>query len=299
MRGLGIVRSASAPGKIESWFMRLVAVVALATGLWAHPGASLAQQNPSPALAGSVPQSPPSQEAAGGGAAQQVKAEAARAPDAASRRPVLELFTSQGCSSCPAADALLKRLADRGEVIALSLPVDYWDYLGWKDTLASPKFTERQRAYARTRGDGAIYTPQLVVNGMVHVNGSDEMQIARAVERTEKALPFVAVGLRREHGNLLIEAGGLPHAATGEEATIWFVTIAKSVAVPIERGENQGKTITYYNVVRALTPVGKWSGRPVTIELERAALAGVERCAVLLQQGTSGPILGATLLPEF
>jgi hypothetical protein len=282
--------------------MRLVAVVALAIGLWAEPEASLAQQNPSPPAsvrAWSLAQSLPSQDAAGRGSALQVKTEDTRTPGASPRRAVLELFTSQGCSSCPAADALLKRLADRGDVIALSLPVDYWDYLGWKDTLASHKFTERQRAYARTRGDGAIYTPQLVVNGMEHVNGSDEMQIARAIERTEKALPFVALGLRHEHGNLVIEAGGLPHAATGEEATIWFVAIAKSIAVPIGRGENQGKTVTYYNVVRALTPVGKWRGSPVTIELERAALSGVERCAVLLQQGTSGPILAAALLPEF
>jgi hypothetical protein len=282
--------------------MRRIAVVALATGLWAAPGASEAQQNASRPVGGptwSVAQNLPSQDDAGRASALQAKAEGTRTPGDSPRRAVLELFTSQGCSSCPAADALLKRLADRGDVIALSLPVDYWDYLGWKDTLASPRFTERQRAYAHTRGDGAIYTPQLVVNGMVHVNGSDEMKIARAIERTEKALPSVAVGLQREHGHLVIEAGGLPHAAKGEEATIWFVTIAKSIAVPIGRGENQGKTITYYNVVRAMTPVGKWSGSPVTIELEHAALSGVERCAVLLQQGTGGPILGATLLPEF
>ena len=279
--------------------MRLLALVALSAGLWVDPGASLAQQDLGGLVGGSTSsfaQSSPSRDPAELDS-QQMKTEGRRTPTAL-RRAVLELFTSQGCSSCPAADALLKRLADRGDVIALSLSVDYWDYLGWKDTLASPKFTERQRAYARTRGDGAIYTPQLVVNGMAHVNGSDETQIAHAIDHTERALPLVPVELRREHGTLVVEAGGSPQRA-GKDATIWFVAIAKSVAVPIDRGENQGRTITYYNVVRQLTPVGKWNGSPVQIELNRDSLVGVERCAVLLQQGSTGPILGAALLQEY
>jgi hypothetical protein len=214
---------------------------------------------------------------------------------------VVELFTSQGCSSCPAADALLRRLAERDDTIALSLSVDYWDYLGWKDTLANPKFTERQRAYARARGDGAIYTPQLVVNGVVHVNGSDEGQIARAIDRTERTLSFVPVRLHEEEGKLIVEAGGLPRGVAGKEATIWLAVVARSVEVPIQRGENQGRTITYYNVVRDLIPVGKWSGRPVTLELARAGLtrSGTESCAVLLQQGQTGPIMGAALMRGF
>jgi hypothetical protein len=216
-------------------------------------------------------------------------------------KTVVELFTSQGCSSCPAADALLRRLAERDDTIALSLSVDYWDYLGWKDTLANPKFTERQRAYARARGDGAIYTPQLVVNGVVHVNGSDEGQIARAIDKTETTLSFVPVRLREEDGKLIVEAGGLPRGVVGEDATIWLAVVAGSIEVPIQRGENQGRTITYYNVVRDLIPVGKWSGRPVTLELARASLArpGAESCAVLLQQGQTGAIMGAALMKGF
>src|SRR5947207_9771054 len=111
-------------------------------------------------------------------------------------KAVFELFTSQGCSSCPNADALLARLAARDDVIALSLPVDYWDYLGWKDTLASPKFAERQRAYAQARGDGAIYTPQAVVNGLVHVNGADEGSIKRTMEKTGKTVTAFLVPIR-------------------------------------------------------------------------------------------------------
>jgi hypothetical protein len=282
--------------------MRLLVLVALALGLSAHPGGLLAQQyatGQSSSLRSLAQNSPDQGATAQSSTGQASSAEGSRSSGATSQISVLELFTSQGCSSCPAADALLKRLAEREDVLALSLPVDYWDYLGWKDTLASPKFSERQRAYARARGDGAIYTPQLVVNGIAHVNGSDEGQIARAIDRTAKTLSVVPVQLRREDGKLVIEAGGLPRGVVGKDATIWLVAIAKSVAVPIGRGENQGKTITYSNVVRELMPVGKWSGRPVSIELERSGIAGTERCAVLLQQGYAGPIIGAALLKEF
>ena len=119
-----------------------------------------------------------------------------RARSTETPKAVVELFTSQGCSSCPNADALLGKLANRDDVIALSLPVDYWDYLGWKDTLASPKFSERQRAYARTRGDGAIYTPQAVVNGLVHVNGADEGVIQNTIEKTGKTVATAYVPIR-------------------------------------------------------------------------------------------------------
>jgi hypothetical protein len=301
--------------------MRLLALVALALGLSAYPGALPAQQYPGGQSFGEQTRSLPQNVAQNtaqntpqsttqnaiapdrGSTAQSSTQKEARAEGARLRTPshisVLELFTSQGCSSCPAADALLKRLADREDVLALSLPVDYWDYLGWKDTLASPKFSERQRAYARARGDGAIYTPQLVVNGIAHVNGSDESQIARAIDRTAKTLPVVPVRLRREDGKLVIEAGGLSHDVASTDATIWLVSLTKSVAVPIKRGENQGTTVTYSNVVRELRPVGKWIGSPVTIEVERSTLVGTERCAVLLQQGHAGPIIGAALMKEF
>ena len=97
---------------------------------------------------------------------------------------VVELFTSQGCSSCPAADALFVKLAKRSDLIVLTMPVDYWDYLGWKDTLATPGNTARQKAYAKSRGDGQVYTPQAVINGQIHVNGSSESQIENALRKT-------------------------------------------------------------------------------------------------------------------
>jgi hypothetical protein len=221
---------------------------------------------------------------------------------AAEPKAVVELFTSQGCSSCPKADAVLAGLANRDDVIALSMPVDYWDYLGWKDTLASPKFSERQRAYAQARGDGAIYTPQMVVNGLVHVNGSDEDAIGRDIEKTGKTVSssFVPIRISEDKDRLLVETGPTPPGTTAKEATLWLAVMAKNVTVPIGRGENQGKTITYNNVVRELMPIGMWSGKPVTVQLARHSFMrpGADRCAVLLQQGKAGPIIGAALLQQ-
>jgi len=228
----------------------------------------------------------------------------AAAPNKVATEPkaVVELFTSQGCSSCPNADALLQRLAGRDDVIALSLPVDYWDYLGWKDTLASPKFSERQRAYAQTRGDGAIYTPQVVVNGLVHVNGADEGSIKRTMEKTGKtvATSFVPIRLSESKDRLVVETGPAQPGVTAKEATLWLAVISASVTVPITRGENQGKTVTYNNVVRELMPIGMWNGKPMTVQLERHSFMrpDADRCAVILQQGKAGPIVGAALLSQ-
>jgi hypothetical protein len=229
----------------------------------------------------------------------------AAAPSSASLEPkaVVELFTSQGCSSCPSADAVLGRLVKRDDVIALSLSVDYWDYLGWKDTLASPKFSARQRDYGKTRGDGAIYTPQVVVNGMVHVNGSDEDQIGRLIDKTAKVLAasHVAMRLSQDKSKLVVEAGPAPAGVPAKDATLWLAVISKRVTVPIERGENQGKTITYNNVVQELIPIGTWSGKSMSVQLDRHTFmrSGSDRCAVLLQQGPGGPIVGAALLRQY
>jgi len=215
-------------------------------------------------------------------------------------KAVVELFTSQGCSSCPKADALLAKLADRDDIIALSLSVDYWDYLGWKDTLASPKFSERQRAYAHARGDGAMYTPQAVVNGLVHVNGSDEGMIGRNIEKTGKtiAVAYVPIRLSESKDRLVVETGPAQAGVAAKEATLWLAVIASNVTVPIARGENQGKTVNYSNVVRELMPIGMWNGKPMTVQLERHSFMrpGTDRCAVFLQEGKAGPIVGAALL---
>jgi len=260
--------------------MRFLALVTLAAGLAGLPG-----------MVGAQGQTPDAADAA-------VPSRALSEPTA-----VIELFTSQGCSSCPTADAVLAQLAKRDDIIALSLSVDYWDYLGWKDTLASPKFTERQRAYGKVRGDGAIYTPQLVVNGLMHVNGSNEGEIGRLIDKTAKTLSAsrVPIRLSQDKDKLVVEAGAAPPGATPKEATLWLAVIAKTVSVPIERGENQGKTITNNNVVRELIPIGMWNGKAMTVQLERRSFMqpGTDRCAVLLQQGHAGPIVGAALLRNF
>jgi hypothetical protein len=214
---------------------------------------------------------------------------------------VLELFTSQGCSSCPRADALFEAYTRRSDVIALSFSVDYWDYLGWKDTLASPKFTQRQRTYAKARGDGQIYTPQMIVNGVEHLSanrqGDVDKAIAEAAKVSAKGVP-VSVELR--DGQLHIGAGAAP-AGRAKDATLWLVTLTRRVDVQVKRGENSGKTLAYFNVVREMTPIGMWSGAPLSVRLDKQTVAGgdAQTCAVILQAGHGGPILGAAMLPNW
>lgn len=212
---------------------------------------------------------------------------------------VIELFTSQGCSSCPKADALLKTYAAKPGVLAISLPVDYWDYLGWKDTFGSAKFSERQRAYAKFRGDGQIYTPQAVVNGLTHVNGASAKDIDAAMEasRAQLAQSHVPLFFTMDRGNIIIEAGPASERSTLKEATVWLAVIQRSAEVNVAKGENEGKTLTYTNVVRDLTPVGTWTGQPMRIILSRSALMRkeLETVAVLLQHGKAGPIIGAAV----
>lgn len=218
-------------------------------------------------------------------------------------KTVLELYTSQGCSSCPAADALLKSYLQRPEVIALSLSVDYWDYLGWKDTLADGAYTRRQKYYAKTRGDGRIYTPQIVINGLAHANGAHAGEIEQAITKTSGKLAGERVPVRLsivDH-NLVIETGAVAEGDKPREATIWFAAIQKEAKIPVRGGENNGRTLTYYNVVRDLKAVGTWTGKPATVKLERASVMKpeTESCAVLLQAGQTGPILGAAFLAKW
>lgn len=221
----------------------------------------------------------------------------------ATPKAVVELYTSQGCSSCPAADAVLGQLAGRDDVIAVSFSVDYWDYLGWKDTLAQSKFAERQKAYAKALGDGMVYTPQVVVNGAAHANGSDEGKILAAIEKTNKSIApsHVPVRVSVVDSKLVVDVGAAPPGATPKDATVWLAIISPTVQVPITRGENKGKTVTYSNVVRELMPIGMWSGKPMTVQLQRHSImhTGAESCAVLVQQGRAGPIVGAALINQY
>lgn len=214
-------------------------------------------------------------------------------------RAVLELFTSQGCSSCPPADKLLQTFAADPTIIALSMPVDYWDYLGWKDTFASPRNSERQRGYAKARGDGAIYTPQIVVNGAMHVNGGRKAEIENAIEITsnDASHPRVPVRVWQERNTLNIAIGGGEPGKPPLEATVWLGVVQSAAEVDIKRGENAGEKIVYTNVVRDLAAIGLWKGQGQRIQIPRGAvmLAETQKTVVLVQEGRAGPILGAAL----
>lgn len=229
-------------------------------------------------------------------------ASAAGAEPSSANRPaaVVELFTSQGCANCPPADAYLSELTRRGDLVTLTFPVDYWDYLGWKDTAAKPEFTARQKAYATRRGDRDVFTPQVVVDGETRLVGSDRDGIRREIDRDESGALGVTVDLDAGGDGLRVR---LPEAeAPGGpiHATVWLVRFEESRTVTIARGENTGRTLTYSHLVRSLQPIGMWKGKAVTIELPRqeGPTAGDLGCAVLVQadkDGLPGRILGARL----
>jgi hypothetical protein len=215
-------------------------------------------------------------------------------------KAVVELFTSQGCSSCVAADKYLTELAYRDGIIALALHVDYWDYLGWRDTFAEPENTERQQHYAEMRGRRRIYTPQIVVNGRTELVGSDRAAVEAALQKASLPLP---VTMRRGDGTVEIEIGAdaRPHAWP---MTIWLVLFTSKNKVQIERGENAGETINYHHIVRAMRPIGMWNGEPVKVTLPADELMGkgVDSCAVLVQEDRPngpGAILGAAMLGKW
>ena len=218
-------------------------------------------------------------------------------------RAVIELFTSQGCSSCPAADKVLGELSRDPTLVTLSLPVDYWDYLGWKDTLALHGHSNRERAYADTRGDREVYTPQVVVNGIMHVLGSDKAAIEQAIAQTrQSAAPLtLPVTIAVAEGKVSVNVP----AANGENASaeVWLCPITGKAQVAIERGENRGHTLAYTNVVRRWVKLGDWSGKAETFSLPVAELADadfslrdIDRVAVIVQSGVAakpGLMLGA------
>ncbi len=209
-------------------------------------------------------------------------------------RAVIELFTSQGCSSCPPADALLAKLATKDDLIALSLPVDYWDRLGWKDTFAKHAFTERQVAYSNTRGDGQVYTPQAVVNGKQHAVGSQRSAIDEAVADTASSLS-VPLDLVRESGTLRVSVGAASKASPAH-ATLVLLPYFSTRDVAIGRGENARRTITYTNIVRDIIPLGAWDGKPIARTIPLKEYKNYDGLVVLLQAGSPGnpgAILGA------
>jgi hypothetical protein len=231
------------------------------------------------------------------------------------QRPiVVELFTSQGCSSCPPADALLTKLSQRQDVIALSLPITYWDMLGWKDTLASDANTRRQKAYAQAMGHGGVYTPQMIIDGVNDVVGSREFAVRNAIEGRKA---YVAAIQARELRQTLADRQvlldipvtlsatprevrvviGQARDRGNHDATIWMFRVLSQATVKIGGGENTGRTMTYRNIVRDLKAVGMWKGQSMTIDLPSSD-SGVphDGVAVVVQQAGYGRIVGAAYI---
>jgi hypothetical protein len=207
---------------------------------------------------------------------------------------VIELYTSQGCSSCPPADRILSELRDIPGIVALSMNVDYWDYLGWKDDLALAGNSKRQRAYAKAMRSRNVYTPQMMIDGKMDVVGSRRHQVTAAVNAYSAEEDKVAVSVTADGtGGYRISAP----ASVGmeSEAVIWLVGFDRDVTRAIGAGENRGRSITYSNVVRDWREAGRWSGVG-PLELTVAKPGGTGGMAVIVQQGEVGPILGAAKL---
>ena len=224
--------------------------------------------------------------------------------DSSSPRGVIELFTSQGCSSCPPADTVLSELVKRGDVVALAYHVDYWDYLGWRDSFGTAENTARQYEYMKSFKAQSVYTPQAVINARRHVNRASRRDIEGALSELKRARRGLNVEVSATYSgsSLLIEAdaaSGGPH-----EAEVVVVYFDPPTPVQIERGENTGKTVTYWNAVTGVQVAGMWHGKSVSFELPKREVSkkGAGGCAVLLQSvnadGTPGPILGAAIVGE-
>lgn len=196
---------------------------------------------------------------------------------------VVELYQSQGCSSCPPADVVINVLADRADVLALSFAVTYWDQLGWKDTFASPAFTKRQWDYAKAGGRGNVATPQVIVNGRGVVTGNSRADVDTAIRRFDRGMAGPSIDGDR---------GSVAIGAAKGSAMVWLVSYdPRTIAVPIRAGENGGRTIPHRNIVRRLMPLGQWTGKPARYALPTRP-PGLAM-AVLLQAGIGGPIVAA------
>ncbi len=211
----------------------------------------------------------------------------AAATDAA-HPTVVELFQSQGCSSCPPAIANINAISGRSDILALTFAVTYWDQLGWKDTFAKPEFTARQWDYSHA-GRGQVATPQTIVNGRAATNGGDRKQLIDAIRKAD----------RGRSGPSIVSAGNkisIGRAAATTPAKIWLVRYdPRPLDVPIRAGENSGRTLVHRNVVRSLQPIGTWRGEAVSVVATPSADPNL-RSAVLVQSGKGGAIIAAAKL---
>lgn len=205
---------------------------------------------------------------------------------------VVELYTSQGCSSCPPADAVLAGLALREDVIPLALHVDYWDYIGWKDTFADPAHSRRQRAYAKVAGARTVYTPQMIVGGMDHVVGIRGAEIEALIRRHAAQPAPVALALARKGATVQVHARA--EAALPRGAVVQLVRFRPRERVEIGFGENAGRVIDYANIVVSWHPVADWDGRSdLSLTLQAP---GEDAVAVIVQEPGPGPVLAAASL---
>ncbi|MEM8825159.1 MAG: DUF1223 domain-containing protein, partial [Pseudomonadota bacterium] len=199
---------------------------------------------------------------------------------------VVELFTSQGCSSCPPADAMLGELAERDDVIALSLHVDYWDWIGWADTFAAADYTARQRAYAEAAGTSVVYTPQFIIGGVDQVAGPSAMELVSRISAHQDATGDVLEAVTGANGGIAIAAD-----AAGVPARLVLVELLPQATVKIGRGENAGREMTYHNVVRDWRVLADWDGSAVTIDLPDAAEGNYQVVlAQTMADGKPGPV---------
>jgi hypothetical protein len=267
----------------------IAAVLALSLALGAAPAGAQALVEPT-----APNESAPSLESPSVGA---VAPKADYAPIVLTTVPapmVVELFTSEGCSSCPPADEFVEELAQRQFVLPLSFHVDYWDYIGWKDRFADPLFTTRQRAYAAAQGTSMVYTPQMIVAGAIDVVGSDRKAVEKALKTAYTRNTMYRIQVARDpQGRVVVE---FPDAQIGVPATVWLVTYQKSGESKVGAGENSGRKLMTYNVVRSLQKVGMWYGPAAEIELKldpQAKANSPDACAIIANQAEHGPIIAA------
>lgn len=202
---------------------------------------------------------------------------------------VVELFTSQGCSSCPPADALLAQLTERDDVIPLALHVDYWDYIGWEDAFASPAYTRRQKGYSKAHGASTIYTPQMVIAGSYAIVGHKPLELAERIARALETPPQVDLTVTRTADAIDILA--TPLVQITEDLLVQLVRYDAEETVSIGRGENAGHTFTYHNIVTNWETIATWNGRQALAMQHEAP--GDDPAVVLVQEATYGPILAA------
>ncbi|MFK7938063.1 MAG: DUF1223 domain-containing protein [Roseovarius sp.] len=205
------------------------------------------------------------------------------------RPVVIELFTSQGCSSCPPADAYLHKLAKRENVIALAMHVDYWDYIGWKDIFASPAMTERQRSYARTGNRRMVYTPQMIINGQDHVVGNRPKDVEDLIARHAKLEAVINLTAARTGNSVIVNAA--PLSKVKGPVTVQLIRYKPTETVNIKRGENAGKSLSYANIVTEIDVLRDWDGRdPLSIT---ANMAGAQPGVILIQGQNLGGVIAA------